>query len=368
MDVRGLRALLLVLVVVACSVASVPTATTVAADAQPATRQEGANESLSLGDADRIHIAVSIAENGSARVTVDYQFHLDDGNSSATAWERLREDVESNPEEYAAAERAKWNDTLVEGQNRTDREMNISNVSVATEEDSAPREIGHVTATFEWSAFALVELNRIEAGAALSGFTLDDGTTLQFRWPEAYTVYQNEGEPQVDPAPADRPDGSVTWQGEETTFTDEQPRIVLIKNDGAGGAATDSDEGPTMRWTIVALALAALALVGTAGWIVGRNRTGGAPADAETPRRTDGSAETGAAASDDPPPELLSNEERVLRLLENRGGRIKQQEVVSELGWTEAKTSQVVGDLRENDDIEVFRIGRENVLALPDDE
>ena len=68
------------------------------------------------------------------------------------------------------------------------------------------------------------------------------------------------------------------------------------------------------------------------------------------------------------PPELLSNEERVLQLLEQRGGRIKQQDVVSELDWTEAKTSQVVGDLREDDEIEVFRIGRENVLSLPDNE
>lgn len=47
--------------------------------------------------------------------------------------------------------------------------------------------------------------------------------------------------------------------------------------------------------------------------------------------------------------------------------RIKQQEVVAQLDWTEAKTSQVVSGLREDEDIEVFRIGRENVLSLPDD-
>jgi hypothetical protein len=39
--------------------------------------------------------------------------------------------------------------------------------------------------------------------------------------------------------------------------------------------------------------------------------------------------------------------------------------VVQELDWTDAKTSQVVGNLREDGDVEVFRIGRENVLALP---
>jgi len=73
----------------------------------------------------------------------------------------------------------------------------------------------------------------------------------------------------------------------------------------------------------------------------------------------------GSGDSDGPPAELLSNEERVLRLLEENGGRMKQQQVVQELDWTDAKTSQVVGTLREQDDVEVYRIGRENVLALP---
>ena len=93
--------------------------------------------------------------------------------------------------------------------------------------------------------------------------------------------------------------------------------------------------------------------------------------------RTIGSEEPPSSASRDVPPpdddtegpprELLSNEEQVLRLLEERGGRIKQQEVVGELGWTEAKTSQVVSSLREDDAVDVFRIGRENVLTLPED-
>ena len=65
------------------------------------------------------------------------------------------------------------------------------------------------------------------------------------------------------------------------------------------------------------------------------------------------------------PEALLSSEERVLRLLEDNGGRMKQQQVVQELDWTDAKTSQVVGTLRDDGEIEVFRIGRENVLALP---
>ncbi|WP_254522025.1 helix-turn-helix transcriptional regulator [Natrinema caseinilyticum] len=370
MDVRGLRALVCVLVVVACSVAFVPGSAAVAADlgAQRAALQESGNESIGLEDADRIHVDVFIAENGTALVTVDYRFHLDDGNRTAEQWEGLRSDIESDPESYVTGERSKWNETLVKGENRTERDMNLSNISITVEENPAPRAIGHAKVTFQWSSFALVELNRIEAGAALSGFTLDDGTTLQFRWPEEYSVYENEGELQIDPSPTDQPDSSVAWQGSETTFTDDQPRIVLVKN-GNAGTESPSNEGPAMPWAIVLLSLALLAVVGAAGWLVGRSRNGSVTFDPSTTvRRTDGSSEAESTASDGPPPELLSNEERVLRLLENRGGRIKQQEVVSELEWTEAKTSQVVGDLREDDEIDVFRIGRENVLALPEEE
>jgi len=99
--------------------------------------------------------------------------------------------------------------------------MNISGMSITTEEDAQPREIGHAKVSFEWSDFALVEINRIKAGTALSGFTLDDGTTLQFHWPDEYTVYESEGEPQIDPSPSEPAEGSVSWQGD--SFTDDQP-------------------------------------------------------------------------------------------------------------------------------------------------
>ncbi|QLK24723.1 hypothetical protein HYG81_11400 [Natrinema zhouii] len=394
MDVRGLRALVCVLVVVACSLALVSVPAAVAADAgtQRAALQEGpdgnetgSNESVQLEDADRIHIDVVIAEDGSAKVTADYQFNLYGENSSAAEWESLNESLSTDRERYVEEERDSWNDTLAKAQNQTSREMNISDVSITTEEDSQPREIGHAKVSFTWSEFALVEMTQIKAGDALSGFTLEEGTTLQFHWPEEYTVYENNGEPQIDPMPNEPAEGSVAWHGEETSFTDDQPRVELTKNGNSSAGQTPSNSGPAMPWVIVLLALALLATVGVAGWLLGRNRAGTGSIEAESEAQwrtdgsttddspTDGSTAVNSSQSDDPPadgppPELLSNEERVLRLLKQRGGRVKQQEVVSELDWTEAKTSQVVGDLRENDEIDVFRIGRENVLALPEDE
>jgi uncharacterized membrane protein len=41
--------------------------------------------------------------------------------------------------------------------------------------------------------------------------------------------------------------------------------------------------------------------------------------------------------------------------------------VVSELDWSAARTSQVVSSLRDDGQIETFRLGRENVLKLPEE-
>ena len=84
----------------------------------------------------------------------------------------------------------------------------------------------------------------------------------------------------------------------------------------------------------------------------------------------DGEADEGDAAAFGAgvDPELLSSEEKVLRLIEANGGRMKQKRVAEDLDWTAAKTSQVTKRLREDGDLKGFRLGRENVLALPEED
>ncbi|MFB6353760.1 MAG: helix-turn-helix transcriptional regulator, partial [Halobacteriales archaeon] len=66
--------------------------------------------------------------------------------------------------------------------------------------------------------------------------------------------------------------------------------------------------------------------------------------------------------------ELLSDEERVLRLLRERGGRMKQVDIVEETDWSNAKVSQLLSSMAEAGDVEKLRIGRENLISLPDEE
>jgi hypothetical protein len=93
-----------------------------------------------------------------------------------------------------------------------------------------------------------------------------------------------------------------------------------------------------------------------------------AAARSELDGDADASGESGGESGDSPPvdSDLLSNGEQVLRLVESEGGRMKQKRVAEELDWTAAKTSQVVTGLRDEGDLDGFRLGRENVLSLPE--
>ena len=64
--------------------------------------------------------------------------------------------------------------------------------------------------------------------------------------------------------------------------------------------------------------------------------------------------------------ELLSDEERVVHLLEHNGGRMKQATIVKETDWSNAKVSQLLSSMAEEGTVEKLRIGRENLITLVD--
>jgi hypothetical protein len=62
---------------------------------------------------------------------------------------------------------------------------------------------------------------------------------------------------------------------------------------------------------------------------------------------------------------LLADDERVLRLLERNGGRMRQADIVSETKWSDAKVSQLLSSMSDDGQITKLRIGRENLISLP---
>ena len=323
-------------------------------------------------DADSTTLAAAVGPDGDADWRVTYRIELDDQNAT-DAFESLRQDIEANRSQYVATFRDRIEATAASAENATGREMSVGNFSVEAETRAQPdTTFGVVTYRFEWDGFAAADGDRIAAGDALDGLILDSGTALRVSWPDGYGVTA------VTPDATEREAGAVVWRG-PADFEAGEPRVTVERGvtptetaspgggDGPGSDGADGGLGSLLP--VAALLLVALAV---GGILLARRGEGGPAAgpgggDAGTAGDSgDGSSGDGDGTTAAPPEELLSNEERVLRLLEENGGRMKQQEVAEELDWTAAKTSQVVGDLREAGELDSFRLGRENVLTLPD--
>jgi uncharacterized membrane protein len=358
----GIRTVLVCLVLAASAApAAVP----------PVTADGGAAPALAPEDVDpdTVRILVSVREDGTADWRVAYRIELDDDNRTA-AFESLEEDVEDDTAAYEAEFRELMQPSVAAARSETGREMAVRNVSVETKREFAPP-TGVVAYELEWTAFAAVEDGQLRVGDAISGFYVSEETILRVEWPDGYELAA------VTPAPDGRSSGGVAWRG-RTAFGSDEPRLTVAP---AGG--TDGTPLP-----LSVAALAALALLTTLG-LVGRVRSrssgeaSAAPADGSADAASaDAATGTGAAdaaaaeakasatgvAGGAPPEELLSNEERVIAALQNHGGRMKQQELADRLDWGAPKTSRVVGSLRDDEAVEVFRLGRENVVTLPEED
>ena len=62
---------------------------------------------------------------------------------------------------------------------------------------------------------------------------------------------------------------------------------------------------------------------------------------------------------------VLTNEERVLRLLESNGGRMRQSNIVEATEWSKSKVSMLLSEMESEGMISKLRVGRENIISKP---
>ena len=342
-------------------------------------------------DAERTLLGIDVDETGDATWTVRYQINTSTPETQ-TAFEELATDVENEPEEFIESFRERATELVDDAREKTDREMGIAEVEVEVEEGL--QEFGVIKYEFQWTRFANASETELEIGDAISGLVVGENNHLAVHWPESYELES------VTPAVADTDeeanDNRVLWEG-ETVFGPEEPRLVVTEATGS------------VFPTGILVGLVILTAIVAVGVLtVWRSANPTEPADtksrpepsaetestepsesagAETKASTGSSeslgSETEASAESSElaettgstsrletgsPEEMLSSEERVLKLIEESGGRVKQKTVTEQLGWSAARTSQVATSLREEGRIESFRIGRENVLHLPSKE
>jgi hypothetical protein len=129
--------------------------------------------------------------------------------------------------------------------------------------------------------------------------------------------------------------------------------------------------------TVVWLLLAAVAVLAAVGAAV---RTYGVPFRDTRPSRDRASGDGADAAVNGPPgapdsdgadtrePPVKTDEQRIIDILTAHNGRIYQRDLVDRTEWSASKTSRLLSTMEDDGRIEKIRIGRENVVTLPDTE
>ncbi|QLG29805.1 helix-turn-helix domain-containing protein (plasmid) [Halorarum halophilum] len=121
--------------------------------------------------------------------------------------------------------------------------------------------------------------------------------------------------------------------------------VVLLALVGAGYALTRIDREEALDRLPFSLG---------SGGADRRNRANGSAGRAPTNPGNDGYSDT----------EVLTDEDRVMKLLREYGGPMPQKELSDETGWSASKVSRLLSSMEEDDKITKITIGRENVIKL----
>jgi hypothetical protein len=333
--------------------------------------------SLSQPDVTEIRLAPDPEGDARWRITVRYPLPTD---AERAAFERFAGAFERGEAEVGL-DVAFFRTLADEASRTTDRPMEIRNPS---RNATLANDTGILRFSFTWTNF----VTGSENGFAIRDAVLmpDDRTWLSSIGPRQRLVIETPSGYRVSDTRFGLDNGSVVVDGPHTF---EEPLTISYRRSAPNG------EDGGLPWSPVAvLGVAVLAVLALGGAYArrrdtdpsepaaGERPTEGETAPAEEPEPptappTESGADAVAAETPDEADDgadetadlsLLSDEERVERLLERNGGRMKQARIVEETGWSDAKVSQLLTSMADEGRIEKLRLGRENLISLPDEE
>lgn len=332
---------------------------------------------------------VHLQPDGDARWEVRMQFDLDSENETA-AFRDYANRFEAG-EATVGPDIAFFESAAASASQTADREMRITNVTRSSAID-AEAGTGVLRLQFVWTEFLAGGGDRYVLSDVLQ--TGEDSTWLaSLEADQSLRIYRPEGYEIVESSIRARQVNESLIIDGATSYEADEFRIVYGRTGGAGPTSTTtttgSPVGPTGPTgpTLGGVAFGTLLLVGlavAAVWFWQRRDDDGEPTDrpgrpddgamaTEATSEESSTAGTTAGANGSGPaspapgidPELLSDEERVERLLEHNGGRMRQAAIVTETDWSDAKVSQLLSRMADEGRVEKLRLGRENLISLP---
>lgn len=336
----------------------------------PVAAQDGVEAEGAVGQT----IEIRLQADGDAVVSVSQRFAFE-SEEDREAFDRLAREFESGDADGELS--ATVFERIAEAASEdAGREMAIEDVA---RESESGENAGRLELRFRWTGFAATPEDRLEVGDVfvIDGeqwlSSLSDGQRLVIHAPEEYAVDGANPDASVD-------NGTLIWEGPRQ-FEPGEPNATLVPSSRAGGVSV----------LTVGIGIALVAAIVLLVYLLSRRRTAAVgrqgseergwaallPTAGDDDEETSDPAEPEPAPeppteSDDPfggiDPELLSDEERVVRLLEANGGRMKQATIVAETDWSNAKVSQLLSSMADEGRIEKLRIGRENLITLVEEE
>ncbi|WP_158057144.1 helix-turn-helix transcriptional regulator [Halorussus halophilus] len=393
-----MRRLVVVGLVAALLVGAIPVGAIT--EAQPTRDVSATPKSLGAADDfDSVEFHITVYDNGSAKWTFVYQRTLNN-ESERQQFRQFAKEFNNNSTKLYSNFKQQARQLASAGQNATGRTMKAEEFSKQAKLDGlASKNRGVVTMSFQWSAFVGATE---DSGQPFIGDVFEGG--LYIGPNQSLVVHTGSGLKFASASPDGwSPSGdnlasseSITWKGERD-FTDRRPRVTFKEvkqetttttgDNGSGPSNNTTQDGnasqppggdgngdggsPLMLFVAAVVLLLGLAAAfawrqGDFGSLTGGNDnnpgSGGSPGGATaTTRRRDESASSEPSVSDE---ELLTDEARVRKLLDENGGRMKQVNIVDETGWSKSKVSMLLSEMEEEGDISKLRVGRENIISL----
>jgi len=336
-------------------------------------------------EADATVVRVELEPTGAAVWELGFRTRLET-ESDLENYRRFQAAVRENTSRYLDSFRDRMTNVAENANGTLPRTVQATGFEANTSIQELPQRWGVLTFRTTVQGFASVEGDRIVVGDVFQGgFFIDDGFVFAVAAPDGYAIET------ADPEPESIDEDVAQWRG-PAEFDDERPRVVVTPRRSNGGSGL-------LLPALVGGVLVVLLVAGI-GYIRGmspvdstatiRDRaeqsddtgvkteadddTDDQPAATTPEASRSGASQTAAddgdsTAADDPlDDELLTDEDHVNALLEDRGGRMKQGDIVEALDWSKSKTSRVLSRMAEDDEIRKLQIGRENVIERVDDE
>jgi uncharacterized membrane protein len=359
----------------------------------PSTELSRTPETLGVADNfDSVEFHITVSENGTAEWTFTYQRTLNN-ETEREQFERFANEFENNSTQLYENFKQQSRKLASAGQNATGRAMKAQHFKKEAYVGGLVNENrGIVKMSFQWTSFATAEGETVVIGDVFEGglyigpnqsLVVHTGSGLQFESAQPAASAQPSG----DSLAASE---SVTWQGERD-FIDQRPRVKFEPMKGtttttteetttAGDNATVTTNsagqppaGGGDDWSLLMMFIGAVVvLLGLAAAFAYRQGDfGSLSGNTDAPDGGDagGAAAAGNGGTNSSEPsvsdeELLTDEARVKKLLDENGGRMKQVNIVEETGWSKSKVSMLLSEMEEEGDISKLRVGRENIISL----